>query len=62
MLDKDKKFYSVDDVAKLLGIHKATAYEIVKELEDQGKVIRLKRMVRIEAEVLEEWIENHKRG
>lgn len=53
---KDKKTYSVHEIAEILQISKSKAYELCREPE--FKVIRLGRTIRISKASFDDWLDN----
>lgn len=50
------KTYRVDDVARILGIGRSSAYNLVKE--GHFKVVRIGSSIRISRKSFDEWLEN----
>lgn len=46
--------YTVDDIASILGIGRATAYKLAKS--DEFKIIRIGNAIRISRQSFEEWL------
>lgn len=53
---KDKKTYSVHEIAEILQISKSKAYELCREPE--FKVVRLGRTIRISKASFDDWLDN----
>ena len=50
-----KRIYTVEEIAKLLGIGKTTAYALVKE--GHFKIVRIGSAIRISRQSFDEWLD-----
>lgn len=51
-----KRFYSTKDVMEILGISKSKANAIMHMFENQGKLLREGKLMRVEVSVFEKWL------
>ncbi len=57
---KDKNFYNITDIQKILGVGRSRAYEYIREVEKNGepfKVIRIGSVYKIPVLSFNKWIE-----
>lgn len=57
---KEKKSYSVSEIAYILGICKETAYTLIKKREFQS--VKVKKQIRIDKRSFDKWLDEQNKG